>query len=1550
MLNDGERACELGEIMEYISSKKLPDTIVRKLNKIKSSSLRAACRHMLSLQPEERKCASTYIDRLTETGVFPPCFSTYLWPFLKRLRTDFLSPDSRIAYAATSYTEAIQHTATATNNNKTTTTTTTKESTATPRIIQPQHQQHSNHDDDNKNCYFDLLVGSTAREIINVDSKEKKRPQQNSLDDKKDYININDDKDDQGKVIKASTAKDSTRLSKVTNDNEGFSSASPSQRYLDSQEVTPSYQSQEASSFCQQGGSTISNKKTFSPAQLSPDTLLIYLQVTLASLRHVQRPSSKLVALQIVHRSSDYLSDDARLQRIVPNVVSLLEDPNAIVRATSIRVLAYVLSLLQGFPPSDSLLFPQYIFKRISPLVHDDSIVVRVAFAESMALLAETAQRFLDVTHATRLYEAVGGSVITTSTNSNTAGKEASSISSSSSSGKQVMSPFPNDVTKLLDKSSKFSTNALVNVGRRGGTIQQVSPHSASSTAAISTKLSAAASEVLIPNTYDAELSALQETVFDWVVQIATDSSSHSTFLKRALLSDLPKLCAFFGRDGVTSQILPQILAFLNNRNDWQLRAALTRHLPSACAVVGRVATQHFVVPCVETAIFDEEEQVTNQALLCLASLVSQGLLTRTMLLGTSRNNSNMTSLSSLGTISPSSVRQKTSDSPGLLERYAPLLLHPSRGIRRGMHSLISATCMCIGSPDDVIFVLPILLPYLQYEPSSKQLCCIGDFESCFLEPISTPAFEKEIARLMKSKVSNTSSHMSTVESNVNDDVVHVPADGYVDMGVIVQSGNETAVECSVLISADTNSNNDSYPKKDKHNEGWSEDASQQPLSVLPSQDMSEAERLAAMHSYLLMTSNYRQSMTPRASTFSTFKDVSTPNISAAYTFLFPSQKFVELFSDTIPQWYEEVREAARFEKNGCPETSSFRSLTSVAMTYGIAITAPSNSSQISRKWKGDSTFTLDDITIESLTMLGATPEVGSSERKQILLHSTDSRLIASALEGEWGSMVEVDPTFVDLSLLIEKIQSLRIPPLPPRLGVLQDVNSRPFSWHGPVAIPGETHVDVPARNDWKPCFESVVISSSTETEHTAAVTRLAVSQDQRFFVSASHDGTSRVWNLYDVQDSTNLKSSVTYSGHLSDGHSPSFGVRLNDICMVENSHSVATCSSNGDVHIWRVDLASAAGKGGTVPPITYAHDRGSLRVSGSSVIRRIDYRDEGEVIAVSHFNTTSSSILAFATEKGIIHSWDLRCANEPFNFTVRPELGYLTTFSTLFDRNCFVAGTSRGYIALMDIRYQLCVKVWRHSSETIVSRLATCFTTLPQDKDGKSSPTTYGSEPRPYIFMGCGSNEASVFDLSTATCRQCFRVLDPSLCYINQQMMLPPECISMPELSDVPLPRNPLRPISYASSYASGSFLRFTGNTESNYSDAKILSLVGRLGMHGQHQQYLITGGSDRYLRYWDFSSPSKCYTISGLAHGQPRPIYQRVDVGTADQQLFLCQQMPVPSAGGVETVRFPSKQRGLVRPENTHQSSILDLKSVEFPSKGLLSCSQDGMIKLWR
>mmetsp|Transcript_188 Transcript_188/g.264 ORF Transcript_188/g.264 Transcript_188/m.264 type:complete len:129 (-) Transcript_188:59-445(-) len=128
----------------------------------------------------------------------------------------------------------------------------------------------------------------------------------------------------------------------------------------------------------------------------------------------------------------------------------------------------------------------------------------------------------------------------------------------------------------------------------------------------------------------------------------------------------------------------------------------------------------------------------------------------------------------------------------------------------------------------------------------------------------------------------------------------------------------------------------------------------------------------------------------------------------------------------------------------------------------------------------------------------------------------------------------------------------------------------------------------------------------------------------------------------------------------------------------------------------------------------------------------------------------------------------------------------------------------------------------------------------------------------------------------------------------------------------------------------------------------------MGRIGATGR--SYLITGGSDRCLRYWDFNLPSRCYTISGFVHGQPAPTYEGVNLFKTDetsvnQNLFLCRSRNAAPNSDVPSSDLPHHlQQGLVRPENAHRDAILDIKSVDYPRKSLLSCSRDGVIKLWQ
>lgn len=74
----------------------------------------------------------------------------------------------------------------------------------------------------------------------------------------------------------------------------------------------------------------------------SDGTALIILSLILSNIRSCVLPSSKLKALDLLLYLSCYLTDEAKLDRLIPYVVDLLHDESALVRAGAIRTILQV--------------------------------------------------------------------------------------------------------------------------------------------------------------------------------------------------------------------------------------------------------------------------------------------------------------------------------------------------------------------------------------------------------------------------------------------------------------------------------------------------------------------------------------------------------------------------------------------------------------------------------------------------------------------------------------------------------------------------------------------------------------------------------------------------------------------------------------------------------------------------------------------------------------------------------------------------------------------------------------------------------------------------------------------------------------------------------------------------------------------------------------------------------------------------------------------------------------------------------------------------------
>lgn len=119
---------------------------------------------------------------------------------------------------------------------------------------------------------------------------------------------------------------------------------------------------------------------------------------------------------------------------------------------------------------------------------------------------------------------------------------------------------------------------------------------------------------------------------------------------------------------------------------------------------------------------------------------------------------------------------------------------------------------------------------------------------------------------------------------------------------------------------------------------------------------------------------------------------------------------------------------------------------------------------------------------------------------------------------------------------------------------------------------------------------------------HTDCITGFAVAPDHAFFVSASDDGSVKIWDTARLERSVTSKARHTYTQH---------HARVKSVCIIEGVYCFASAAEDGSVHVVRV----------------HVNPSGSLPKYGKlSVVREHRVESPGEyVTCMSHFNTGAS-------------------------------------------------------------------------------------------------------------------------------------------------------------------------------------------------------------------------------------------------------------------------------------------------------------------------------------
>ncbi|KAF2829205.1 ARM repeat-containing protein [Ophiobolus disseminans] len=142
------------------------------------------------------------------------------------------------------------------------------------------------------------------------------------------------------------------------------------------------------------------------PSLAVDDGNLIFLTIVVSCLRGTARASARVRGLELLMAFSERLTDEAKLDRVVPYVAQLLTDKSEQVKVAALRTLTQILSMVQVVSPLNAYIFPEYVLPRLEAYLPDSggsvSSLVRMQYAFCIGTLATTAAKYLDMIQALR--------------------------------------------------------------------------------------------------------------------------------------------------------------------------------------------------------------------------------------------------------------------------------------------------------------------------------------------------------------------------------------------------------------------------------------------------------------------------------------------------------------------------------------------------------------------------------------------------------------------------------------------------------------------------------------------------------------------------------------------------------------------------------------------------------------------------------------------------------------------------------------------------------------------------------------------------------------------------------------------------------------------------------------------------------------------------------------------------------------------------------------------------------------------------------------------
>lgn len=1100
------------------------------------------------------------------------------------------------------------------------------------------------------------------------------------------------------------------------------------------------------------------------------DGTLIFLTLIVSSLRNTARSTARVRACDLLLAFAERLTDEAKLDRVLPYVVSLLNDKSDIVKVAALRTMTQLMALVSVISPVNAHIFPEYLLPRLQSFIcgpkDNPSALVRATYASCLGSLATTASRFLDMVATLR----ADGSLPT----------EDPEAEDGDAGAVTYHGLFDNARAELIDLFEGY-TKALI-----------------------------------------------------------TDSDSS---VKRAFLGSVPDLCMFFGTAESNDIILSHLNTYLNDR-DWMLKCAFFETIVGVATFLGGASLEDFILPLMVQALTDPEEFVVEKVLRSLASMAELGLFQRT----------------------------KTWELVDVVGRFT---MHPNIWIREAAAMFLSSSTIFLSSADSQCIILPLIRPYMKILPSDFAELTLLD---ALKKPLPRAVFDLAVAWAVKvdrgvfwkpvhqSKMFSFGSANQTIPAMSSKDPGHnalakVPKNDEDEqwLAKLRNMGMSSDDEFKLLAlreyiwrmapskARDSSNNSQDYLTGVIHLGGlgiipqtvWFSDTVplDEPLrDIEPLQD--QADKPHTIADALLdasMTIDDSISRRRRSAIKSQKARVSHQNLASTIPIngvsarrrasLSPSPA-----SSRSPQDHSQFLSNSQLRRTTAPPSLTVTGANSngasdddnSSIAEGKA-SVKSRSSSVEMRHKSSAMSLLHrKDTIKSVPETGTTSTnaFGKVERPFAHDEALDSALaLAEARVQKDSSPTDFrfraahsyagnDPSILKLldSMYLDNFPSDIV-----EFGPLVTTMSK----HKAINRSSAQATDKP----WRP--EGVLVS--TFAEHVGTISRVLVAPDHMFFITGGEDGTVRIW------DSFRLERNIMHRSRQIHKHAP--GARISSLCFIESTHCFVSAATDGSIHVVKVDC--------TIINNT-ASRFGKLR-------QLRDYQLPADEFAVwsEHFKSDTNSILLLSTNKSRVLALELRTMTVLYSFVNPVHHGTPTCFITDKKHTWLLLGTAHGVLSLWDLRFRLRLKSWGLPGATAIHRL----TLHPFRGRGKWV----------CVAGGTAAGEVTVWDLEKTQCREIYRAGGGA---------------SIPQKNYEPWPVDEDRPEGMLGRFATALEQSGSGNVDrgvwgmavgTDYLEEKPDAKYG----------FLITGGSDRKVRFWDMVRPENSLVVNGLEAEEPKPSF---------------------------------------------------------------------------